>query len=380
VTLAPVLFFHSVDAENLNAQSNNVKEILARWDSVHLPAVAFYFHAPDLRVKRNKNVRLIKLPRNRLWKARALLAGLRSYSGVVYPGFSAGLDNQVRYCRKILNRGGAVISTVEGLLADVNRIAVDNERLSAIAGHSVYGQPVSAADLACVEDVRSQSDMIICISPFLQKIASNLWPKPMFKNIPLGVNLELFHSRGRIPHGTNKRVQVVCAGNFQPTKRPEVFLFLARQHPEADFTWYGDGELRAKLLEQIQLESLHNALLPGRVKPTDLAGVFRAADIFVLPSVAEGVPKVTQEAAACGLPVVCMNFYEPFSVEHGRNGFRAEDDTALFKGVSHLIEDASSRRRMGAHSEMMAHRWSWDTLALRWQTAICEAAQRCQGS
>lgn len=377
---APVLFFHSVDTDNLNAQSNNTKEILARWDAVDLPAKAFYFREPDPRVARNTNVRLIKLPRNRLWKTRALIAGLRSYSGVVYPGLSARLDDRVVRLRKMLNRGGAVITTVEGLLANADRIEIENARLGAIAGHRIYGQPISAADHARVENVKSQSNLIISISPFLQRMASHLWPQAVSANIPLGVDLKVFHPRGRIPHGTRERVRVVCAGSFHLSKRPGIFLELAQRHRGTDFTWYGDGELRLRLLEQARRESLQNVFFPGSLKPTALADAFRAADIFVLPSIAEGVPKVTQEAAACGLPVVCMYYYEPFSVVQGRNGFLAADDEALFVHVGRLIANAGSRARLGAASAEMAQDWSWETLAPRWQAAICDAVWQFQGA
>ena len=374
----PVLFFHSVDAQNLNAQSNNTKEILARWDAADLPAAAFHFRVPDPRVARNPHVRLIKLPPNRLWRARVLVAGLGSYAGVVYPGLSARLDDRVLRLRRRLGRGGAVVTTLEGLPANADETEVANARLSEAAGHRVFGQPISAADLTALEGVKSKSDLIISISPFLQRMASHLWPGPASANIPLGVDLEVFHPRGRVPHGTNERVRVVCAGSFQPRKRPEIFLDLARQHPDADFSWFGDGELRAPLIEQARREALRNVFFPGPLQSPALADAFRQADIFVLPSIAEGVPKVTQEAAACGLPVVCMNYYEPISVQHGRNGFLAENDKSCFAHVAALVADAGMRARMGAASAKIAQEWSWETLAPRWQATIREAVFRAR--
>ncbi len=374
----PVLFFHSVDAQNLNAQSNNTKEILARWNAEDLPAVAFHFRAPDPRVSGNPNVLLIKLPPNRLWKARALVAGLGSYSAVVYPGLAAPLDDRTRRVRKILRRGGAVISTLEGVPVDADEKELANNKLSELVGHRVYGQPIASDYMTALEGVKSNADLIISISPFLQRISKHLWPKSRSINIPLGVDLEVFNKHGRIPHGTNERVRVVCAGSFSPRKRPEIFLDLARRHPEADFTWYGDGELRAPLLEQARREALCNVFFPGPLQSAVLADAFREADIFVLPSIAEGVPKVTQEAAACGLPVICMNYYEPISVETGRNGFVAEDDETYFAHVAALVADAGLRARMGAASAEMAQEWSWATLAPRWQATIREAVFRAQ--
>lgn len=369
---SPVLFFHCVDAQNLNAQSNNTKAILAYWDSAVLPAAVFHFRDPDPDVARNPNVRLIKLPTNRLWKVKALKVALGRFSGVYYPGFAAGFDDRVRRMRRELGRGGAVICTLEGLPADNRAVADEEARLSEVAVHPVYCQGVSPVAMAGLNGVKGHSDLLIAISPFLQRMSPHLWPGIPTAYIPLGVNLEIFHAQGRVPHGNNSRVQVVSAGSFQTKKRPDVFLALARRHPQADFTWFGEGSMRAPLLEQVAVEGLNNVFFPGAVDADRLSEAFRAADIFTLPSVAEGVPKVTQEAAACGLPVVCMNYYEPFSVNHGVNGFQAGDDESYHSYIDALISDSTLRDRMGEAGAEMALDWSWKRLAQQWQAVICE--------
>lgn len=370
----PILFFHCVDAENLNAQSNNTKALLSRWDSAGLPAAVFHFRTPDPIVAANPNVRLIKLPPNRLWKSRALAAGLGQVSAVFFPGFAPSLDDRVRGLRRALGREVAVISTLEGLPVSHKKQTEKEEFLSSLAGHPVFCQSVVHKNMAALNRTKANSDLIIGISPFLRRMAAEIWPQPLKADIPLGVELRIFHSDGRLPHGHRRRVRVVCAGNFHARKRPEMFLKLANYHTDADFVWYGDGPLRQPLLEQVKAQNLTNLSFPGPAAPIALAEAFRSADIFALPSISEGVPKVTQEAAACGLPIVCMNYYEPISVVNGINGFQAQDDHEFCSYLRALIEDAGMRVRLGGEGTSMARKWDWDHLAKIWQEKISLAA------
>ena len=68
----------------------------------------------------------------------------------------------------------------------------------------------------------------------------------------------------------------------------------------------GDGPLRAqceKLLDDAGLR--HLAWIPGA--RDDVADLIRGMDLFVLPSLAEGISNTILEAMACGLPVVATN-------------------------------------------------------------------------
>jgi len=86
----------------------------------------------------------------------------------------------------------------------------------------------------------------------------------------------------------------------------EAFAILRAARPELELAIVGDGSLRRKLVERRAGLGLEQAVrLAGRVPEDELVDWYRAADLFVLPTLAyEGFGLVTAEALACGTPVV----------------------------------------------------------------------------
>jgi len=151
-----------------------------------------------------------------------------------------------------------------------------------------------------------------------------------------------------------------------------MFVELAKRHPEADFVWYGGHGSQELAIFQAKAEGFGNLSFPGNLQPLELAEAFRSADLFVMPSGSEGVPKVTQEAAACGLPVVLFGYYEAPSVIDGENGYVVWDDEQFYHRVAELLDDAPLRSKMSSKGKSMAQEWSWDVIALRWEAKILE--------
>lgn len=70
-------------------------------------------------------------------------------------------------------------------------------------------------------------------------------------------------------------------------------------------TIVGDGPYRTALEELVRkLEMQHLVTFAGRKDKEEVRRYYQEADIFVLPSLSEGMPNVVLEAMACGLPIV----------------------------------------------------------------------------
>lgn len=81
---------------------------------------------------------------------------------------------------------------------------------------------------------------------------------------------------------------------------------VVKKYPESHFVLIGDGELRTKLISQIQQKQMENSFSVLGYRD-DIPLILQSLDLFVLPSLAEGFPFAILEAMAAGLPVVATD-------------------------------------------------------------------------
>lgn len=356
-----------MDEHNLNAQNKNAQLILRNWGVPDWHITTLAYDIPDKLVAARKDTEIVRLWRRYGWMAHLFLRYLSHYDLVFYPGIHAADTAGLRWRRR-LGLVSPMISTLEGLVGDQER----QKEYAKWAGHAVFCQHVSPAVLRRADDVLQSADHVIAISPFLAEMGKRRFGDK-FSVLPLGIDTSLFYPQNR---PENKRLKVVSAGGVKANKRPELFLELARRYSQADFTWYGEGDMRSALQAQAAQLGLNNLVFPGPLSPRLLGDAFRQADIFVMPSQSEGVPKVTQEAAACGLVQVIFGYYEAPSVVDGHNGFVVWDDEEFFMRVGELIGSPGLISTLGQAGAEMARAWDWTLVAAKWQERLIEIAKQ----
>jgi glycosyltransferase involved in cell wall biosynthesis len=353
-----------MDELNTNAQNSNARSLLTRFSDAraHWTAVC-----SDKAVVAGmpSGVDLVPLSSSRLWSYRLALAYQRQCDAIFYPGphWADGFGIKLR---RFTGRRLPLIATIEGIIAGPEAL----RQLAAIVGHPVFSQPGVEHGIPRIRWMYESCDHIIAISPFLARVANTLYGDKV-SCLPLGLETSIFHDRNRREPA---RPRAVGCGTLKSSKRPEMFLRLAARYKHADFTWFGDGPMRQALVLQARSEGLTNVQFPGALPPRAVAEEFRRSSMFVLPSRAEGVPKVTQEAAACGLPIVLFGFYDSPSVVHQANGLVAWSDEELMDRVGILLEDTEIRGRMGQCGAEMAKGWSWDGIAQEWENLVIRLA------
>jgi sugar transferase (PEP-CTERM/EpsH1 system associated) len=119
-------------------------------------------------------------------------------------------------------------------------------------------------------------------------------------------------------------VLVGTVGRLDPVKDQlglvAAFELVHQRHPRSALAIAGDGPCRADLVARVSALGLDSRvhLLGERA---DVPTVLRALDVFVLPSIAEGISNTILEAMATGLPVVATRVGgNPELVEDGITG------------------------------------------------------------
>ena len=125
----------------------------------------------------------------------------------------------------------------------------------------------------------------------------------------------------------------------------------------------GDGPERERLEDLVRSLGLGPwTWLAG--ERDDVPECLRLMDVFVLPSLGEGISNTLLEAQASGLPVVATRVGgNPELVADGDNGFLvpAADAEALAAALERYLEDPSLRGRQGAAGlRRVRERFHWD--------------------
>jgi glycosyltransferase involved in cell wall biosynthesis len=109
-------------------------------------------------------------------------------------------------------------------------------------------------------------------------------------------------------------------------------------------------------------EALREFAYLGKVTGEDLPQYYAKADVFILPSLAEGMALVVLEAMASGLPVIVTEESGYGGViRDGVEGFiiPARDSAAITQKLSLLSEDGDLRRRIGLAARARACEYTW---------------------
>ena len=203
--------------------------------------------------------------------------------------------------------------------------------------------------------------------------------------------------RGWEPDGTSLRYErldafegdspvIVYVGRFTEVKRIPLLIEAYERarpgfHGRAPLVIVGGfpGEWEGEHpFDAIRRTGAKDVFLAGWHAHDELADIFAAADVLVLPSVREQFGQVIVEAMACGVPPIAVDAFGPADiVEHGQTGWLVEPDDvdSLANALVEAVNRPDERRRRGANAAAVAReRYAWPALARRVASVYEDAA------
>lgn len=236
------------------------------------------------------------------------------------------------------------------------RLAAEAEVI-ARAGCVVASTPAEAADL--IEHYAARPERV-CVSP-------------------PGVDHGVFHPgdpvASRIALGLPVDIPIAAVvGRIQPLKGIDLAIEAIGRIPEARLLVVGGPSGERGTAEVDRLAALADEVAPGRVEflppmgHDDVAGLYRAVDVVVVPSRSESFGLVAVEAQACGTPVVASRVGGlAFAVADGQSGVLVdgEDVSDWVKPLSSILGEPGVRRRLSSGAVVHSSRFSWNATAAR---------------
>jgi len=347
-----------IDTTNTNAQSLNAREIVLRLDPERFESTLWYEYEPDPRLVGRAGIHLLKLPsRGKTWRIlREMLSG---YDVIAYMDFSPASYLFLHLPRIVRSRA----TTVYHIEASTTQL-VNPSRMQRFLFDRTF----------------PRGDVHTGITNFVAREVSDHIKTKVSYVFPIGVDTGFFTPPSK---RANQPPVILFAGTLIERKGPQIVVDAAARFPNARFRLVGAGRKGYEKVVQktITQRGLTNIELEGPKTQLQMRDIMRESDIFLLPSRLEGMPKVTLEAAATGLPCVVFRDYQTPSVIDGVTGFQVETVEEMMQALEKLLVDSSLRQRMGAAAREHAGKFDWDVVSLQWQSAYIEiAANRTAGS
>lgn len=149
-----------------------------------------------------------------------------------------------------------------------------------------------------------------------------------------------------------KKPIILFTGRLVYYKGVKYLVSAMKNVPDAHLVIVGKGPLQ-KELEEIAVKCPNNVSFIPFLSETDLIAMYKASEIFVLPSVenSEGFGIVQIEAMACGKPVITTDLETGVTYvnQHGKTGLVVPkcNSQALAEAINELLANSAMRSEMG---------------------------------
>ena len=190
-------------------------------------------------------------------------------------------------------------------------------------------------------------------------------PPEKIKIIPNAVDTDLFK-----PRNTQKEENsIIWIGRLVPEKGliyllKALNIIVNKYKIKVKAIIVGDGPQKPELLDLIHKYDLSQYVhLTGILNKKEVAHILNKAQLFVLPSLKEGLPKALLEAMASGLPAIASNISGINEViKNHYNGLlvQPQNPQQLAEAITYLLSNPTLIKKLGANArKSIIRKYSW---------------------
>lgn len=261
------------------------------------------------------------------------------------------------YCKKVFN----IPYITSALGADVPGFNIGDWRLNT---YHIITQSFSKA-------IWENSLHVVANSTSLKTLCENFSQNQKIEVITNGVDSEMFYPKENKMISKNEiRLLYLSRLTFQKgieTLIKALGILKERNINNYKLTVVGEGHLKDSMFNLIDKFNMREKVdFLGWKKLEETPEVYRNSDVFILPSVMEGMPSVALQAMSCGLPLIAsrVSGFEQI-LEEEINGYFAgfNNPEEFANAIEKLLKSPELIEKMSRESTRKARQFSWERIS-----------------
>jgi L-malate glycosyltransferase len=213
-----------------------------------------------------------------------------------------------------------------------------------------------------------KAKFVVANSEGLKELALNTRKEQDIKIIYNGIDTDMFYPKEKVNDNIT-HITLLCVSRLIPRKGLEYLIKampkIIEKRKDTKLIIIGDGPEKARLKQlSVDLGVDKNIELHGYVPHEKLPQIYRSADIFILPSLYEGMSNTILEAMASGLPIITTNTGGTKELIKG-NGMiiKKKSSKDISDSVAMLLEDNDKISKFSKKSRELALENDWKSAA-----------------
>lgn len=190
-----------------------------------------------------------------------------------------------------------------------------------------------------------------------------------------------------VPYGTSRRtirkkinknfgkekLELLFVGQINYRKGIHHLLNVVRRFDKSEIHLNIAGEIKKDNEFYLNYKNDERISFLGQISHEKIDEVYFKNDIFILPSLSEGMARVGIEALGCGLPIICTeNTGVNDIINNGVNGFviPVSNEDALFDKIKWFLMNTDKISRMSENAVKTASLYSWDNYYKNYHSVV----------